>query len=95
MSQIEYNTNWANARKDQRNNLQKELKLIRRDLIQLIQEIDKLDTTDEISNDDLRTSTATRVHQHLEQNFIPSAKEGARKDQEDKAIYNNEMDLLP
>ena len=31
----------------------------------------------------------------MEQNVIPSAKEGVREGQEDAAIYNNEMELLP
>ena len=39
MSQIEYNTNRANARKGQRDNLLKELDHVKRDLIQLTQEI--------------------------------------------------------
>ena len=45
MSKIEYNTNHANARKGQRDNLLKELDQVKRDLVQLTQEIGKLDTT--------------------------------------------------
>ena len=42
-----------------------------------------------------RTAIIARVRQHLEQNVIPFAKEGAREGQEDAAIYTNEMELLP
>ena len=31
----------------------------------------------------------------MEQNILPSAKEGVKEDQNDVAIYNNEMELLP
>ena len=31
----------------------------------------------------------------MDKNVIPSAKEGVREGQEDAAIYNNEMELLP
>ena len=31
---------------------------------------------------------------HLDQNILPTPKEGTRKDQEDPVIYNNEIELL-
>ena len=31
----------------------------------------------------------------MEQNILPSAKEGVREDQNEAAIYNTEMELLP
>ena len=57
MSQIEYNTNQVNARKGQRDVLQQELDLVKRDLIQLTQEIGELDTTGNTSKDELRAET--------------------------------------
>ena len=62
-----------------RDNLLKELDQVKRDLIQLTQEIGKLDITSDTFKDELRTATAARVCQHLEQNVIPFAKEGARE----------------
>ena len=52
MSKIEYNTNRANARKDQRDHLLKELDLVKRYLIQLTQEMGELDTTGDTSKDE-------------------------------------------
>ena len=95
MSDIEYNTNLANLRKGQRDYLLKEIEQVRKDLIQQTQETGDLETTGNVDQDNLRTATIARVRQHLEQNVLPSAKEGVREDQYDAAIYNNEMELLP
>ena len=55
----------------------------------------ELETTGDTTQDELRTATIARVHQHLELNVILSAKEGVREGQEDAAICNNEIKLLP
>ena len=34
------------------------------------------------------------MHHHLDQNILPTPKEGTRKDQEDPVIYNDEIELL-
>ena len=95
MSDIEYNTNLANSRKGQRDNLLKEIEQVKKDLIQLTQDTGDLETTGNANQDNLRTATTARVCQHLEQNILPSAKEGVREDQNEAAIYNTEMELLP
>ena len=95
MSEIEYNTNRANSGKGQRYNLLRELEEAKRDLIQLTQYTMELEATGDITQDNLRTATIARVCQPSEQNIILSTKEGFRGDQNDAAIYANEMELLP
>ena len=68
--------------------------MAKKDLIQLTQEESELDTTGNTDKDELRATTAARVHHHLDQNILPTPKEGTRENQEDAAIYNNEMELL-
>ena len=68
---------------------------MKRDLVQLTQYTMELEATGDITQDNLRSTTIARVHQHLEQNIIPSTQEGTRGDQNDAAIYANEMKLLP
>ena len=94
MSQIDCNTNRANARKAQRDSLLKEFDVAKKDLIKLTQDESKLDTTGDADKDKLRATTAARVHHHLDQNILPTPKEGNRENQEDPAIYNYEMELL-
>ena len=88
MSDIEYNTNLANSRKGQRDNLLKEIEQVRKDLIQQTQETGDLETTGNVDQDNFRTATIARVHQHLEQIILPTAKEGVREDQNEAAKYN-------
>ena len=54
ISKIEYNTNWANSRKGQRDNLLKELKQVKRDLIQLTQYTRELEATGDTAQDNLK-----------------------------------------
>ena len=63
MSEIEYNTNQANSRKGQRDNLLKEIEQVKKDLIQLTQETGDLETTGDANQDNLRTATIARVCQ--------------------------------
>ena len=94
MSQIEYNTNRANAKKAFRDSILKEFKTAKNELIKLIQDDRKLDTTGDADKDKIRAETAARVHHYLDQNSLPTPEEGTRKDQEDPVIYNNEIELL-
>ena len=63
-------------------------------LIKLTQDESKLDTTGDVEKDKIRATTAAQVHHHLDQNILPTPKEGTRENQEDAAIYNDEMELL-
>ena len=74
MSDIEYNTNRANSIKSLRDNLLKEIQQVKKDLIQLTQETVDLETTGDADQDNLRTATIAREHQHMEQNILPTAK---------------------
>ena len=58
MSQINHNTNWANARKAQRDSLLKEFDMAKKDLIKLTQDERKLDTIDDADKDKIRATTA-------------------------------------
>ena len=51
MSDIEYNTNQANSRKGQRDNILKEIEQVKKDLIQLTQETGDLETTGDANQD--------------------------------------------
>ena len=68
--------------------------MVKKKLIKLTQDERKPDTTGDADKDKIRATTAARVHHHLDQNILPTAKEGTREDQDDAAIYNDEMELL-
>ena len=94
MSQIEYNTNRANAKKASRDSLLKEFKIAKKELIKLTQDERKLDTTGDADKDKIRAKTAAQVHHHLDQKILPTPMEGTRKDQEDPVIYNSKIELI-
>ena len=82
MSQIEYNTNRANAKKASRDNLLKEFDTAKKELIKLTQDERKLESTGEKDKDKIRADIAARVNHYLDQNKLPTPKEGTRKEQD-------------
>ena len=94
MSQIEYNTNRANAKKASRDSLLKELDTAKKELIKLTQDERKLETTSDQDKDKTRADTAAQVNNYLDQNKSPTPKEGTRKEQDNPIIYKKEIQLL-
>ena len=61
MSQIEYNTNRANAKKASRDTLVKELKVAKEELIKSAQDERKLESTGDPNKDEVRNDVATQI----------------------------------
>ena len=90
-SQIEYNTNRANAKKAFIDSLLKDFEAAKKELIKLTQDERKLETTGDQDKDKTRTDTAAQVNHYLDQNKLPTPKEGTRKEQDNPIINNNEI----
>ena len=91
MSQIEYNTNRANAKKASRDTLLKEFEVAKKELVDSAQDEWKQESTGDQNRDKV---TATRILLHLDKDQLPTPRAGNRIEQEEPIIYENELQAL-
>merc|ERR1711867_247286 len=89
MSQIEYNTNRANAKKASRDTLVKEFDIAKKELVESAQDEQKQESTGDQNRDKVKSDTATRILLHLDRDQLPTPRAGNHGDQEEPIIYEN------
>ena len=94
MSQIEYNTNRANAKKASRDILVKEFEIAKKELVESAQDERKQESTGDQNRDKVKSDTATRILLHLDKDQLPTPRAGNRGNQEEPIIYENELQAL-
>ena len=94
MSQIEYNTNRANAKKASREALVKELKAAKEELIKSAQDEQKKESTGDQNMDKVRSDTAAQILHLLGKDTLPTPRTGNREDPEELNMYENELQSL-
>ena len=87
MSQIEYNTNRANAKKASRDTLVKELEVAKKELVESAQDEQKQESTGNQNKDKVRSDTATQILHLLDKDTLPTPRAGNRDNQEELVIY--------
>ena len=94
MSQIEYNTNRANAKKASRDTLVKEFEIAKKELVESAQDERKQESTGDQNRDKVKSDTATWILLHLDKDQLPTPRAGNWGDQEEPVIYENELQAL-
>ena len=94
VSQVDYNTNKANAIKSSCDALLMESRVATEDLIKAAQEEQKKETTNDANKDRLRDETATQIHNSLQKSEPPTVVTGTRKSPEETSIFENELQAL-
>ena len=94
VSQIDYNTNKANAIKFSCDALLMESRVAIEDLIKAAQEERKKETTKDANKDRLRDETAARMQYSLQKGELPTIVTGTRKSPEEIPIFEFELQAL-
>ena len=94
ISQIDYNTNRANAIKSSYDALKLESRLAREDLIKAAQDERRKETTKDANRDRLRDETAARMQYSLQKGELPTIVTGTRKSPEEIPIFEFELQAL-
>ena len=94
MSQIDYNTNRANAKKASRDTLVKKLKVVKEELIKSAQDEQKQESTGDQNKDKVRSDTAAQILHLLGKDTLPTPRAGNGEDHEELVIYEDELQSL-
>ena len=94
MSQIKYNTNRANAKRASRDMLVKESEVAMKELTEPAQGELKHESTGDENRDKVRNDTANWLLLYMEKEKLPTPKAGSHEDQDELAIYINELPTI-
>ena len=94
ISQVDYNTTRANAKKASREGLIKELKTAKEELLKSAQDEHKKETTGDPNMDKVRNDTAAQIHHLIDKNTLPTPRAGTRENPDELVIYESELQSL-
>ena len=91
MSQVEYNTNKANAIKASREGLLRELKSAKEELLKATQDERKKEATSDPGKDKVRDNTTSQLYHLISKDTLPTPRAGTRANPDELVIYENEI----